>query len=80
MLLWNLFVPSTAKGGIPLKINAGTVSKPPPPARVSKKLATIAVKNNRKSTCIESSGISTCISFVYRERITLLLKKIKHKF
>ena len=75
ILLWNLFVPSTASGGIPLKNNAGTVSKPPPPAKVSRKPATMAVKNNNKSMSMESSEIGMSISFSASRFVAMMCRK-----
>ena len=59
MLPCNLFVPSAAKGGIPLKIRAGIEINPPPPAKVSNSPATIAITNKRDNNSIEKPAKST---------------------
>ena len=59
-VLWNLLVPNAARGGAPARIRAGSVNSPPPPASVSRKPATTAIRNKNTRASAEngaSSGI-----------------------
>jgi len=47
MLDCNLLVANADRGGKPAIIKAGSVNKPPPPANVSRKPATMATKNKK---------------------------------
>ena len=63
MLPCSLLVPSDANGGIPLKISAGIVINPPPPASVSRNPAKTAMKNKNESSSVEKCASSNWYSF-----------------
>src|SRR5690554_4053270 len=54
----NLLVPRAASGGAPDSTSAGMVIKPPPPARVSRKPAHRATKNNSNNISAENSTVT----------------------